>query len=88
MNYNVVTGETIEELIRRVNQYEEIGWIPTGGVAVTRERINGPCIYIQAMVNQKAEGKVEYHRRGRPPKFPLDQEDPAAGSIYKEAAKR
>jgi hypothetical protein len=68
MDYNVIASDRLAELIRRVNDYREIGYTPIGGIAVVRERISGPVSYFQAIFNGNGRGlKAQSRRpRGRP----------------------
>ena len=63
MTYNVIQEDTLEQLIRHVNEYQEMGWKCAGGLLAVRRSISGSLIYMQAITN--VDGVV-LHKRGRP----------------------
>lgn len=54
MDYNIIESATLVGLMKDVNGYIEIGWIPTGGVAPIRPHVSGPVHYYQAMFKPKS----------------------------------
>jgi hypothetical protein len=63
LTYNVIQEDTLEQLIRHVNEYQEMGWKCAGGLLAVRRSISGSLIYMQAVTN--VDGVV-LHKRGRP----------------------
>ena len=52
MEYNVVEGRTLLELIKEVNRLLLSGWKPCGGLSVTILTTLTPDYYFQAMIKE------------------------------------
>jgi predicted SAM-dependent methyltransferase len=51
MEYTVVYAESIQELVRLVNDAVQAGWRPQGGVSVSMpDSAFAPWLYAQAMI--------------------------------------
>ena len=55
MQYTIVTGTVVDELVKKVNEHIANGWAPLGGVATRPTTNYTDKISMQAMVKVKAK---------------------------------
>ena len=49
MEYEVIVGGSLTDLVTRVNGYTRTGWTPQGGVSCFNDNTTGGVFYMQAI---------------------------------------
>lgn len=57
MEYDIVMGDSVDDLALHVNGKIKSGWLPQGGVSSWYDYVNGGVYYIQAVVRKTQESK-------------------------------
>ncbi len=58
VEYKLLWGATVQQLVDRVNEYIQTGWIPSGGVAVAPEAFYQAIVLVdEERIN--IEGKID-----------------------------